>query len=177
MPTARPTLDVESVRALIARGEIQTLVVDDLALHDLAGISWSGSSLHLASVAENLRRPPEAVEYLCVRAPSGAPVAKGGVDYEAHPGTGTLWQFAVHPSLQSLGLGTYLIAAAEDRIVRRGLLVARIGVDDGNDDALRLYLRLGYIACGRWSSSWPALDDEGLEYLHEAEGTDLSKTL
>lgn len=168
---------IDEVRALIARGETQTLAVAELKIEDLAHISWSGSSLHIKSVEENLHRSPEAVEYLCVRTPKGAPIAKGGVDYEAHPGAGTLWQLAVHPSLQGLGLGTYLIRGAEERIRRRGLTTARLGVDDGNDDALRLYLRLGYEPCGRWQSSWPALDEEGREYIHEAEGTDLTKSL
>jgi len=71
---------IDEVRALIARGETQTLAVDDLEIEDLARISWLGSSLHIKSVEENLRRSPEAVEYLCVRTPTGAPIAKGGVD-------------------------------------------------------------------------------------------------
>lgn len=169
--------DVEAVRERIVSGRIESLIVDDLVVADLTAIGWSGSALHIVSVGEALRRPAQAVEYLCVRAPSGAPMAKGGVDFEAHPGAGTLWQLAVHPALQGLGLGTHLIAAAEERIRRRGLAVAQLGVDDGNDDALRLYVRLGYTACGRWASSWPALDEHGVEYLHEAEGTELSKAL
>ena len=59
------------------------------------------------------------MDYLAVCPPSGLPVAIGGVDYVANPDAGTLWQLAVHPALQSCGLGTILIRAAEDRIRAR----------------------------------------------------------
>jgi len=45
--------------------------------------------------------------------PSGLPVALGGIDYTESPGAGTLWQLAVHGALQSCGIGTMLIHAAE----------------------------------------------------------------
>ena len=157
--------------------EAVQLIVDDLRLEDLPAIAWSGSAVHLRSVEANLRRGRHAIDYLCVRTPEGAPVAKGGVDYEEHPGAGTLTQLSVHPDLQGRGLGTMLIAGAEDRIRSRGLPIARIGVEDGNEGARRLYERLGYTWCGRWSASWPALGADGVEYLHEATGDDFEKRL
>lgn len=171
------SIAVEDTRRLVERGEITTLIVNNLDEADLTAIAWSGSSLHIKSVSEQLQRPASAVEYLCVRAPTVEPIAKAGIDYEDHIGSGTVWQVAVHPELQGLGLGSYLIGFAEDRIRGRGLASARIGVDDGNDEALRLYVRLGYTPCGRSSSSWPALDDNGQEYEHHASGTDLEKAL
>lgn len=53
--------------------------------------------------------------------PAGLPVAIGGIDYTEKPGAGTLWQLAVHEALQSCGIGTILIHAAEQRILTRGL--------------------------------------------------------
>jgi ribosomal protein S18 acetylase RimI-like enzyme len=178
---AAPAADaavIEWVRAAVERDGVGVLVVDDLRADDLPVLEWSGSRLHLESVAQNLARVPEHADYLCVRASvGGAAVAKGGVDYEEHPGGGTIWQVAVHPELQGLGLGSFLIAACEERIRRRGLPTAWIGVEDGNDGALRLYERLGYSPSGRWSSSWAALNESGQEYVHEAGGIDLSKAL
>ena len=168
---------IGEVRDVVRRGGAAALAVDDLATADVPAMAWSGSVVHLRSVDENLRRGPDEVDYLCVRAPDGVPVAKGGVDYAAHSGAGMLWQFAVHPDLQGLGLGTRLIVEAEERVRGRGLSTARIRVDDDNDGALRLYLRLGYERCGRWSASWPALDPEGVEYLHHASGEELTKEL
>jgi len=159
-----------------ARGQVR-YEVDDLSTDDLDRIGWSGSLLHIKSVAENLARGPGAVDYLCLRSPDGLPVAKAGIDYEQCPSAGTIWQVAVDPGLQGSGLGSQLISACEARIRSRGLHRARIGVDDGNDDALRLYLRLGYEPSGRWRDSWPAINLSGDEYLHEATGVDLEKPL
>jgi ribosomal protein S18 acetylase RimI-like enzyme len=168
---------LDETRHVIERGQAATLVVDELKAADLSSIAWSGSSAHIESVEAQLSRPASEVQYLCVRAPSGDPVAKAGIDYATHPGSGTIWQVAVHPSLQGLGLGARLIDAAEERIRARGLAIARIGVEDENDGARRLYERLGYSPCGRWSSSSRAIDEDGREYDHHGAGTDLSKEL
>jgi GNAT superfamily N-acetyltransferase len=44
--------------------------------------------------------------------------AEGGIARNAWPGAGTLWQLAVHPALLSLGIGTALVTAAEQRTLR-----------------------------------------------------------
>ena len=61
------------------------------------------------------------VEYLVVRAPSGDPIAKGGIDYAIRPGTGTLTQLATADELQGQGIGAHLIAVAEGRMRERGV--------------------------------------------------------
>jgi ribosomal protein S18 acetylase RimI-like enzyme len=73
-------------------------------------------------------------------------VALGGVDYTLTPGAGTLWRLAVHGALQSCGIGTLLIEAAEQRIRARGLHRAELGVEECNPRARALYERLGYAA-------------------------------
>jgi ribosomal protein S18 acetylase RimI-like enzyme len=60
--------------------------------------------------------------------------------------------------LQSCGLGTILIAAAEARIRGRGLLRAELGVEERNRRARALYERLGYVAFGSRPESW---DEDG----------------
>jgi len=78
------------------------LTVRDLTTEDLPSCAWSGSATHLASIAKALERARRGeVDYLAVCPPSGLPVALGGIDYAEHPGAGTLWQLAVHRTLQS----------------------------------------------------------------------------
>jgi hypothetical protein len=101
------------------------------------------------------------VEYLAACPPSGLPVALGGIDYAKTPGAGTIWQLAVHAALQSCGIGTILIQAAEQRIRARGLHRAELGVEDGNPRARALYERLGYRACGREPYSWDQAAPDG----------------
>ena len=114
---------VDAARGVIRSEGAGALVIDDLCGADLARIGWSGTKPEVRAVAEALGRVSSGeVEYLVVRARLGEPVAKAGITYTAHPGAGTVWQVATHPDLQSLGLGTRLMIAAEDRIRRRSLL-------------------------------------------------------
>ena len=131
------------------------LTIRDLTTEDLPSCAWSGSATHLTSIAKALERARRGeVDYLAVCPPSGLPVALGGIDYAESPGAGTLWQLAVHGALQSCGIGTILIHAAEQRILTRGLHRAELGVEDGNPRARSLYERLGYAAYGSEPDSW-----------------------
>jgi len=134
------------------------LTVRELTVEDLPTCTWSGSATHLQGVARTLERARLGeVDYLAVCPPSRVPVAIGGVDYAKTPGSGTLWQLAVHEALQSCGIGTILIQAAEQRIRARGLHRAQLSVEECNPRARALYERLGYLAYGREPDSW----DEG----------------
>lgn len=131
------------------------LSVRDFRHADLASCGWSGSALHLAGVARQLERARTGeVDYLAVCPATDIPVAKGGIDYQVEEGVGTLWQLAVHPALQSCGIGTFPIGAAERRIRNRGLLHAELGVEEDNPRARALYERLGYVARGRRPDVW-----------------------
>lgn len=169
---------IASVRRHVETKGTRSLVVDDLVRNDLSAITWSGSPTHIVSVGKALERvDSREVEYLAVRAPNGEPVAKGGIDYAANEGAGTLWQLATHRELQGMGLGTRLIEEAENRIRRRGLHWAVMSVEDENLRARALYERLGYRAFGRERASWEQEDDQGNIGLYETELTKLRKRL
>lgn len=134
----------------------------DLLPTDLASCGWSGSALHVRSVAGQLQRAQMgAVDYLAVCPPSNVPVAIGGVDYEVREAAGTLWQLAVHPALRSCGIGTFLIQAAEQRIRARGLRHAELSVEEDNPRARALYERLGFVAYDRQPDAWDELAPDG----------------
>ncbi|MFB9688484.1 GNAT family N-acetyltransferase [Amycolatopsis plumensis] len=136
------------------------LVIRDLTEADLPGCGWSGSRLHLEHVARELRR--DDAEYLVAcAAPSGLPVGKGLIDYRKIAGAGTIGQLAVHPVLQSCGIGTALVLAAEERMRARGLARSELGVEAGNPRARALYERLGYAAYGSEPDGWDELAPDG----------------
>ncbi|RAJ61876.1 acetyltransferase (GNAT) family protein [Streptomyces sp. Amel2xB2] len=138
------------------------LSVRDLVHGDLASCGWAGSDHYLAGVARHLERARNGeVDYLAVCPASGVPVAKGGIDYQVKDGAGTLWQLAVHPVLQSCGIGTFLIGAAELRIRNRGLRQAELAVEENNPRARALYERLGYVAYDRQPDSWDEQAPDG----------------
>ena len=154
------------------------LTVRDLTAEDLPSCAWSGGATHLANVAKALERARRGeVDYLAVCPPSGLPVALGGVDYAENPGAGTLWQLAVHGALQSCGIGTILIQAAEQRILARGLHRAELGVEESNPRARTLYDRLGYVAYGRAPESWDEQAPDGTVFRYETMCTPMRKEL
>ncbi|WP_412540745.1 GNAT family N-acetyltransferase [Longispora sp. K20-0274] len=133
--------------------------VRELRAADLPGCGWSGSASHLRNVAWQLERPE--VEYLAACPPSDVPLGKGGIDYAVTPSAGTLFQLAVHPAVQSCGIGGLLVATAEQRIRARGLSAAELAVEESNPRARALYERLGYVAYGRKPDAW---DEDGVRY-------------
>ncbi|MCW5254738.1 MULTISPECIES: GNAT family N-acetyltransferase [unclassified Streptomyces] len=154
------------------------LSVRDLVHADLASCGWAGSDHHLAGVARQLERVRAGeVDYLAVCPATDIPVAKGGVDYRVRKGAGTLWQLAVHPALQSCGIGTFLVEAAELRIRARGLRRAELGVEEGNLRARALYERLGYVAYDRRPDSWDERAPDGSLRRHETMCTLMRKEL
>lgn len=116
-------------------------------------------------------------DYLVACLPSGAPVGKGGVDYEQHPGAGSLTQFVVHGAVQSCGIGTALIGAAEARIRARGLTRAEIDVETNNPRARRLYERLGYVAYAEQPAAWDQQLPDGTITRYETTCVLLAKEL
>ncbi|MEU9362947.1 GNAT family N-acetyltransferase [Streptomyces sp. NPDC048301] len=157
---------------------VLSLSVRDLTHADLETCGWAGSDHHLSGVAVQLERADRGeVDYLAVCSATGVPVAKGGVDYMIRLGAGTLWQLAVHPALQSCGIGTLLVEAAERRIRDRGLRQAELGVEDDNPRARALYERLGYVAYDRRPDSWEVQGPDGTLRRHDTMCTLMRKTL
>jgi ribosomal protein S18 acetylase RimI-like enzyme len=83
---------------------------------------------------------------------NGRPVGRLGIDYrrKAEEGIVHLWAFGVLPALQRLGIGTALMREAERLIASAPRAATRIeiGVEEGNDEAAKLYRRLGYRDAG-----------------------------
>ncbi|MFG1907622.1 GNAT family N-acetyltransferase [Kribbella sp. NPDC048928] len=154
------------------------VAVRDLVDADLVACGFAGSELHLAQVAKELDRARRGeVDYLAVCTRAGLPVAIGGVDYVPHPGAGSLWQLSVHPALQSCGIGTVLIGAAEQRILARGLDRAEIGVELSNPRARALYERLGYVAYDEVLESWDQQEPDGSITRYETMCAQMRKEL
>ncbi|MEV4340162.1 N-acetyltransferase [Streptomyces sp. NPDC049590] len=145
---------------------------------DLASLGWAGSDHHLANVARQLERARSGeVDYLAVCPPTNIPVAKVGVDYQVKEGVGTLWQLAVHPALQSCGIGTFLVEAAELRTRNRGLRQTELAVEESNPRARALYERLGYVAYDCRPDSWDEQAPDGSLRRYETMCTLMRKEL
>ena len=153
--------------------------VRDLTHADIPHCTWSGSAHHLQCVARELDRVAAGVaDYLAVCvAKTDLPVAIGGIDYELVPGGGSIHQLATLPALQSCGLGTALIGAAEERFRRRGLFRAELGVEHDNPRALALYERLGYVVFDHQPDAWDEEAPDGTLRRYETVCAILAKDL
>ncbi|MFF2814610.1 GNAT family N-acetyltransferase [Kitasatospora cineracea] len=168
----------EDVRGAVAAEVRLRLSVRGLTDADLPSCGWAGSPKHVRELAGKVRRAAAGeIDYLAACTPAGLPVALCGVDYAVAPGAGTLWQLGVHPALQSCGIGTLLIGAAERRIAARGLVRAELGVEESNPRARALYERLGYRAFGRAPDSWDVEDEDGTLRRYETMCVLMRKSL
>ncbi|MDQ2744681.1 MAG: GNAT family N-acetyltransferase [Chloroflexota bacterium] len=154
------------------------LAVRDLEPGDLPSCAWAGTATHLAAIARALERVGFGeVEYLAACPPSRLPVGLGAIDYAKTPDAGTIWMLEVHPALQSCGIGTVLIRAAEQRIRAQGLHRAELGVENSNPRARALYEKLGYAAYGSEPDSWDQEAIDGTVTRYETMLTLMRKEL
>lgn len=79
-------------------------------------------------------------------APLGFAFLETGLDYFDRRAHGHIGILAVAEASEGLGVGTALIAAAENWARRRGLEAITLNVFEGNGRARRLYERLGFRA-------------------------------
>jgi ribosomal protein S18 acetylase RimI-like enzyme len=139
-----------------AGGLADLVTVRDLVLEDLGDLDWSGSAVHVAAVAGALAETYAGGSALLVLTlPNGRLVGLGGLRWDREPGIGWLEMLSIHETLHSLGLGTRLIRALEDRAGEQGARRVRLSVEHDNPRALRLYRRLGYRPYGSAVESWP----------------------
>jgi ribosomal protein S18 acetylase RimI-like enzyme len=166
------------LRSLLSERGVSELVVDDLKAEDLAELAWAGDAAHLRSIQTKLLAVAQGqADYLAVRAPAGAPLAIGLIDYALSETEAEVGQLAVQPQLQGMGLGTHLIAQAEVRIRARGKQWAVMGVETGHKRTRTLYERLGYTLYDRKPDSWLIDDDQGGVRLYETEVLMLRKSV
>jgi len=117
------------------------------------------------------------MDFLLVVTATDISVGKGEISYETFPDAGSLGSIAVRAELQSLGIGTFLITAAEQRIRDRGLHRAELDVEDNNPRGRALYERLGYVAYDRKPDSWDQQAPDGTTYRYETMCTLMRKRL
>jgi ribosomal protein S18 acetylase RimI-like enzyme len=177
----QPSFDrtgLTNAKVVLVAEVVLPLTIRDLTRADLPACTWAGSATHLAAIAAALDRAGRGeVEYLAACPSSGLPVGLCAIDYIRRPCAGTLWILEVHPAMQSRGIGTLLIGAAEHRISGRGLDRAELSVEESNPRARALYERLGYHAYGSEPDGWNAVAEDGSVFRYETVCTLMRKEL
>jgi ribosomal protein S18 acetylase RimI-like enzyme len=109
--------------------------------------------------------------------PTGDSVGKAEVSYDTQPDTGEIGSMSMREVWQSLGIGSLLIGAAEQRIRDRCLRRAALDVEENNPRARALYERLGYVAYDRRPDAWDQQAPDGTIYRYETICTLMRKDL
>jgi ribosomal protein S18 acetylase RimI-like enzyme len=123
--------------------------------HDLPALgTWSG---HVnETFAPALERGDRAL--LVAVANGGFPIGHLLVDL-----SGILSHLVVLRGFRDQGLGTGLVAEGEALLRERKIEVASLMVEKTNENAIRLYERLGYARRGETEEIWPELVDGAIQ--------------
>jgi ribosomal protein S18 acetylase RimI-like enzyme len=129
--------------------EIREIVDADLAgFHD-----WYGPDRD-ESFRRSLQRHQAGEVVYIVAAIGDKPVGHLGVDLVRVRDAAHLWQFGILPPLQSLGIGSAMVAEAEGAAAAHGFRTAEIGAEVDNPRARALYERLGYSLVDERDGEW-----------------------
>ncbi|MCM3660517.1 GNAT family N-acetyltransferase [Georgenia satyanarayanai] len=123
-----------------ARAEVREATADALPL--LEATVPGNHAQQLANAAAGRR---SFLAAWCGEEPVGTVVLRWtGVLVEGHGAVPEIGSLEVVPARRGEGIGSLLVAAAEQRVRERGAAAAAIVVAEDNRDARRLYERLGY---------------------------------
>ncbi len=115
---------------------------------DLHDLEWFGLFSQMREVSLSaFSRYEQGENMMYVAETNKFPVGQVWVDLAKlqDDSIGVIWALRVMPPLQNLGIGSRLIATAENLLGNRGYRMAEVGVEKTNPHAQRLYERLGYL--------------------------------
>ena len=140
---------MDSKTRLVVDVDIREMVSDDLAgFHE-----WYGYERD-ESFRRSLQRHKAGEIVYLVALVRGRPVGHLGVDLIRVRDAAHLWQFGVLPPLQSHGIGSAMVARAEEAALAHDFTVAEIGAETDNPRARALYERLGYSLVDERDGEW-----------------------
>jgi ribosomal protein S18 acetylase RimI-like enzyme len=126
---------------------VAEVVVRTCRAEDLPALEWFGQFTHHRQVfTEAFARHLRGENLMLVADLNGFPVGQAWIDLTKRraDSVGYVWAVRVFSILRNLGLGTALMATAENLLQERGFAIAEVGVEKDNAAARRLYERLGY---------------------------------
>ena len=144
---------------------------------DLPALEWDGEFAHFRRLFAETYQQVEAGEaliWIAELSPHGIIgqifVQLNGYHPELADGNSRayLYAFRVRPSFRKKGIGTCVLRMAEADLARRGYRQVAINVARDNEDARRLYERLGYCVVAAEAGEWSYLDQYGQrQYVSE----------
>lgn len=162
------------------------LVVRQATRADLLPMEWDGEYRHFRRLYRDVYQSGEQGHALLwvVELPGAGLIAQAFVQLRsarAELADGShrayLYGFRVRSGYRRQGLGTYLMKFIEADLLRRGYGCLCLNVNRDNDEARRLYERLGYRIVAAEAGRWSYLDDQGLRQEVNEPAWRMEKTL
>ena len=141
--------------------DIDGLIIRDLGPDDVD--RWAQTELERRHLVGALA---ESDRYLAAVLPIGRIVGKIGIRYNEHPDAGNLYQFDVLGGYRRRGIGSKLLTRAQEIIAEHGCRRSTLGVEETNQDAIRLYHRFGYREFGTETAEWDQQAPDGSIYRY-----------
>lgn len=155
--------------------DVDRVVIRPLREEDLPRLEWDGVYEHYRKVFRQSFDDAERGQRILLVAVAGeemvgqvfVQLTSSETRYADGAVRGYLYALRVRPPWQGLGLGTRLIAAAEEALLSLGFGVAVIAAGKDNPRAYQLYQRLGYRTFADDPGIWWFTDVNGVRQLVE----------
>lgn len=119
--------------------------VRDVTSEDVPLLERTLPGAHAQQLANAVAGRRDFLVAWCGEEPVGTAVVRWtGLPVEGHGPVPEIGSLAVVPARRGQGIGSLLLATAEQRVRERGGATAAVVVAEDNRDARRLYERLGY---------------------------------
>jgi ribosomal protein S18 acetylase RimI-like enzyme len=120
-------------------------VLPDYAGDDVAGLLAVASPRHSSDPGD-----PDVLAWYGIR--DGGELVACAAHTGSVPGVPHLASIATHPRARGQGLGTAVTTTVTAQLLGVGAPVVTLGMYADNDEARRMYARIGYVCSHRWSS-------------------------
>ena len=155
----------------------QTVVVRMVKRADLPALEWEGELTHfrrLFADAYERQEWGDAAIWIAELPEVGVigqlflSLRSGRTELSDGLNRGYIYGVRVRPTYRNQGIGTQLLLAAEEELLRRRFRYATLNVGRDNPNAQRLYERLGYRVVAPEEGRWSYEDDHGVRReVHE----------
>ena len=141
---------------------LEIRIATDYDLESLA--EAHGPGISAAQIKRRLEESRQGFRTMLVAVKEGRAIGSVSIGGGSFQREGSLRLFAldVGPAFQRKGVGTALVRAVEAIASDKGMDEVNLEVEVDNEDAIRLYQRLGYRICGDpVMDRWTKLEDDG----------------
>ncbi|MEN4013630.1 MAG: N-acetyltransferase [Bellilinea sp.] len=171
---------------VIPNSWLQSVLIRQITQDDLTALEWQGEFSHFRRVyAEAYERAKRGLAVLWVAEnPATGIIAQVFVQLicnrkELADGRNRayLYSFRVQSEYRRLGLGSRMIRNVESDLIERGFRYLTLNVARVNEDAIRLYLRHGFVIVSEEPGIWSYIDQNGARQTVEEPAWRLEKIL